>query len=127
MQLKREITIDKGYIPIGYLFIGDKRIGRCGIQIGAVKNGKNGTTICYSFSYKTYVYVVDSSVDLFMGLVSHEAEKVALLFHTWDRRDIAKKFCAKMNEQFDVQRGNIELRYVEYPIPMPNTRTYKYE
>ena len=61
MEIKHEITINKGYFPIGYIYWGDRRVGRCGVQLNKVKNHKNDQTISYSFSYKTFgsAYIPD--------------------------------------------------------------------
>lgn len=109
MEYKKQISLDKGYKPIGYIYYGNQKIGRCGVQVSSYKNHKNDTSISYVFSYRTFGYVVDSHLEWFMNLVAREAEMMVLLFQTWDRRDICKKFCDRMNKQFTQQRADFSL------------------
>lgn len=111
MEIKHEITINKGYFPIGYIYWGNRKVGRCGVQLNKVKNHKNDQTISYSFSYKTFGYVADSHLSWFMDLVAREAQMMILLFQTWDRKDICKKFCDRMNNKFEMQRQDFCIQW----------------
>ena len=113
MEHKKQMILKKGYQPIGYLFYQGQKIGRCGVTIDNTINSKNGVVLNYRFTYKTFAYYVDLSIDWFMMCVEHDVDIYIGLLQSRHYFEVAPWFCKKMNAKYELQRKGVELLFID--------------